>query len=240
MLLKDADWIANSADSDQTSSRSSLIWVCSVCPGISVQKLRIIPEITKESCCMLVIQLMSQSMTKSTKCLAPSENSDLSESSLGVLHVANDPRTAMSLICMWTAVQIDWVFAGHTCHFLGIALLLLTLQLSHLMTKPTKWHVRPAKTQISLGLRPVWSESLLSAWRKLGFLATHWVHSEDSDQTWPAQSDQSLRWVHIILLLLSCGGSVSRSHITRKHVFGGFQPGWTQTSLLHRLFKMQV
>ena len=26
--------------------------------------------------------------------------------------------------------------------------------MSHLMTKPTKWHVRPAKTQISLGIRP--------------------------------------------------------------------------------------
>ena len=33
--------------------------------------------------------------------------------------------------------------------------------------------VRPAKTQISLGIRPVWSESSLSAWRKLGSLATH-------------------------------------------------------------------
>ena len=43
--------------------------------------------------------------------------------------------------------------------------------------------VRPAKTQISLGIRPVWSESSLSAWRKLGSLATHWAHSEDSDQT---------------------------------------------------------
>ena len=55
--------------------------------------------------------------------------------------------------------------------------------MSHLVTKPTKWHVRPAKTQISLGIRPVWSESSLSAWRKLGSLATHWAHSEDSDQT---------------------------------------------------------
>ena len=55
--------------------------------------------------------------------------------------------------------------------------------LSHLMTKPTKWHVRPAKMQISLGIGPVWSESSLSAWRKLRSLATHWVHSEDSDQT---------------------------------------------------------
>ena len=41
--------------------------------------------------------------------------------------------------------------------------------------------VRPAKTQISLGIRPVWSESSLSAWRKFGSLATQWAHSEDSD-----------------------------------------------------------
>ena len=51
------------------------------------------------------------------------------------------------------------------------------------MTKPTKWHVRPAKTQISLGIRPVWAESSLSAWRKIGSLAINWAHSEDSDQT---------------------------------------------------------
>ena len=44
--------------------------------------------------------------------------------------------------------------------------------MSHLMTKPTKWHVRPAKTQISLGILPVWLESSLSAWRKLGSLAS--------------------------------------------------------------------
>ena len=30
--------------------------------------------------------------------------------------------------------------------------------LSHSTTKPTKWHGRPAKTQISLGICPVWSE----------------------------------------------------------------------------------
>ena len=38
--------------------------------------------------------------------------------------------------------------------------------------KTNKMSVRPAKTQI----RPVWSESLLSAWRKLRSLATHWAH----------------------------------------------------------------
>ena len=42
MLLKDADGMANSVDSDQTAPRSSLIWVCTVCPGLSVRKLRII------------------------------------------------------------------------------------------------------------------------------------------------------------------------------------------------------
>ena len=30
---------------------------------------------------------------------------------------------------------------------------------SHLMTKPPNWHVCPAKIRISLGIRPVWSES---------------------------------------------------------------------------------
>ena len=54
---------------------------------------------------------------------------------------------------------------------------------SHLMTKPTKWPVHPAKTQISLGVRPVWSVSLLSAWRNNGSSATHWAHCEDSNQT---------------------------------------------------------
>ena len=31
------------------------------------------------------------------------------------------------------------------------------------------------------GIRPVWSESSLSAWRKLGSIAIQWVHSKDSD-----------------------------------------------------------
>ena len=68
--------------------------------------------------------------------------------------------------------------------------------------------VRPAKTQISLGIRPVWSESSLSAWRKFGSLATHWAHSEDSDQSGRMPR---LIWVFagrsVILLVLSRGGS---------------------------------
>ena len=63
--------------------------------------------------------------------------------------------------------------------------------------KTNKVTVRPAKTQISLGIRPVWSESSLSAWRNLGSLATHWVHSKDSDQTGRMpRLILSLRWAH--------------------------------------------
>ena len=80
--------------------------------------------------------------------------------------------------------------------------------ISHLMTKATQWHVHQAKTQISLGIRPVWSESPLSVWRKLGSLATQWAHSEDSDQTWRMPR---LIWVFVghtvILLVLSWGSS---------------------------------
>ena len=52
-------------------------------------------------------------------------------------------------------------------------------------------NVCPAKTRISLGIHSVWSESSLSAWRNLGSLATHWVHSKDY-----AQADLSLQWAH--------------------------------------------
>ena len=80
--------------------------------------------------------------------------------------------------------------------------------MSRIVIKPTKWHVDPAKTHISLGSRPVWSESSLSACIKLWSLATHWVHSDDSDQTGLMPR---LIWVFagrtVILLVLSRGGS---------------------------------
>ena len=49
-------------------------------------------------------------------------------------------------------------------------------------TKPTKWHVRPAKTQISLSIHPVWS---VFAVRSMGSKDPNFLHadSEDSDQT---------------------------------------------------------
>ena len=66
---------------------------------------------------------------------------------------------------------------------------------------------RPAKTQISLGIRPVWSVSLLCAQRVAKDPSIH-ADSEDSDQT--GQMPR-LIWVFTgrttTLLVLSCGGS---------------------------------
>ena len=57
----------------------------------------------------------------------------------------------------------------------------------------------PLSTQqrlIRLGKCPVWSESLLSAWRNLGPLATHWAHSKDWLDWADAQADLRLRCPH--------------------------------------------
>ena len=82
-------------------------------------------------------------------------------------------------------------------HELSVACLVV-YKLSHSMSKPTKWHAGLAKTQISLHICPVWSESLLCAqWvaKEPNFLP---ADSEDSDQTgWMPRLIMSLRWVHI-------------------------------------------
>ena len=70
------------------------------------------------------------------------------------------------------------------------------------MTRSTKWPVRPAKTQISLVIRPVSSESLLSAWRK------PWVLSYPLSAQRRLWSDwESSLGAQVILLVLSCFGS---------------------------------
>ena len=74
--------------------------------------------------------------------------------------------------------------------------------------KTNKMSMRPAKTKISLGIRPVWSESLLGAqWIAKDPSVLH-ADSEDSDQTGRMPR---LIWVFagrtLILLVLSCHGS---------------------------------
>ena len=79
--------------------------------------------------------------------------------------------------------------------------------MSRNMTKPTKW-VCAQRRQISLGIRPVWSESLLCAqWVAKDPSFLH-ADSEDSDQT---RRMPRLIWVFagrtVTLLVLSCRGS---------------------------------
>ena len=71
-----------------------------------------------------------------------------------------------------------------------------TIRMSRPMTKLTKWHVRPAKTQISLGVRPVWSVFAvhMKKARVLSYplRAQRRLWSDWAD----AQADLSLRWPH--------------------------------------------
>ena len=57
--------------------------------------------------------------------------------------------------------------------------ILISGNMSHLMTKPTEWHVHPVKTQISLGIHPFWSVFAVHL-KKHRELATHWAHSVES------------------------------------------------------------
>ena len=59
-------------------------------------------------------------------------------------------------------------------------------KMSHTVTKPTKWHVRPAKTQITLGIHPVWSESSL---------CTQWVAKDSSFLEADSEDSDRLIWV---------------------------------------------
>ena len=102
-------------------------------------------------------------------------------------------RECVFAILFWLQVKLSFL---HKC-CLPVNVWLFVLQtlsknhLNHLMTNQqygctNNMAVRPAKTQISLGIRPVWSESSLSAWRKVGTLATHWTcwtHSEGSEMS---------------------------------------------------------
>ena len=68
--------------------------------------------------------------------------------------------------------------------------------------------VRPAKTEISLGIRPVWSESSLCAQWVAKDLSVLHADSKDSDQT--GQMPRQI-WVFagrtLVLLVLSCRSS---------------------------------
>ena len=92
------------------------------------------------------------------------------------------------------------------------------------MSKLTKWHIHPAKTQLSLGICPDWS--VFTVRMEMPRLIWVWLGAK------------------VILLVLSCCGSNKQwasyhvqitsqmCHITRKPVFGVSRPGQTTTGLL--------
>ena len=105
-------------------------------------------------------------------------------------------------------------------------------QMSRDMTKPTKWlctHWRFRSAWASIC--PVWSEYLLSAWRKLGSLAAYWVHSEGSDQT---RRMPRLIWVfagHTLILL---------AHPSRRFFWWAYRIGRPPSSVVHRPHSLNI
>ena len=85
------------------------------------------------------------------------------------------------------------------------------------VTKPTNWPVRPVKTQISLGIRPVWSESsLCTQWVTKGRSFYH-APSKDSDQIgrnprliW-VFTGQPSQFVDLVMMRLKCYSTMNSS-----------------------------
>ena len=89
-----------------------------------------------------------------------------------------------------------------------IAVILWQQHLRRIVKKPTKWHVRPAKTQISLGIRRVWSVfavRLKKAW-VLSYLLSAQRRLWSDLGGCPGWSESSLG-VHAISFVLSRCGS---------------------------------
>ena len=94
-------------------------------------------------------------------------------------------------------------------------------EMSHDMTKLTKWVCTQRR------LRSAWTsaqfdQSSLSSRRNFGSLATHWVHSKDSDQTGRmSRVNRVFAERTLILLVLTCRGSylyIASSQAIKHHL----------------------
>ena len=95
---------------------------------------------------------------------------------------------------------------------MGKNLYVCDLKARHLLVCLTAWQNQQNDlcAQRGFSIRSVWSETLLSAWRSTGSLATHWVISLIRLGRCQGCSESSLGQ-HIILLILSCCGSNKKS-----------------------------
>ena len=119
--------------------------------------------------------------------------------------------------------------------------------------------MRPAKTQISLRIRAVWLESLLSAWRKFASLAIQKCARKDSDQTarmrrliWIfagrtcrktrfqtyGSYEWIIKWVFETFTLVSV--SFVHESITSKKVFSGICNDWMPISAYESAYSAQI
>ena len=63
----------------------------------------------------------------------------------------------------WAKLNLYLTLTSRDYPNIIIIVLCIIINLSHDMRFPTMWYVRPAKPQISLRIRAVWSEPLLFA-----------------------------------------------------------------------------
>ena len=90
-----------------------------------------------------------------------------------------------SLCCYNPFITIFTVVITYRGNFI---LYLMPYTLRHRMTNPTKWPVHPPKSQISLGIRPVWSASSLCEgpniyWRGQRRLWSDWEYDKTNKMT---------------------------------------------------------
>ena len=116
-----------------------------------------------------------------------------------------DAHAHWCLLCSHISSIFTWAISND---FYNIKICLGLKYMSRLMSKATIWPVHPAKTQISLGIRPVWSVFVV---RSVGSWGPKFFFM------WTAKTlirlggcpgwCESLLGAHTILLVLSWGGS---------------------------------
>ena len=159
------------------STRNIIFWLCSFKgkKSISFQT----PSLTQFLCIWSVARIFCFERNFQNTCQFSNlekwfwESSDYLVESSEIESSTNMTNTTTNLIVM-SLVPGDIILkSGNKSH------------MSVSMTKPTKWHVHPVKTD-QTGHPPVWSESSRSARRKLGSLTTHKMHSEGRCPSWSA------------------------------------------------------
>ena len=114
---------------------------------------------------------------------------------------SNQPTNPCSLISLHWALKWLPKVKGTVTTMIRLCcckagLILCRVHMSRSMTKPIKWHVHPAKTQISLGIRPVWSDSSLPA----SWVAKDQCFFMRTEKLWSVWADPkanlSLHWAY--------------------------------------------